>query len=221
MSLILHSTSPFLIPKYRSLSNPIFCSPTSSYKVATILSSFGPLAIALSLTSPLSSLASFSFASQNFPISTTPYSQSQSLNLGLEDGKIRPCPSTNPGCVSSNPKSSSFSFPLVIPEDFLENPVQKLRDAILRTQKNVKFEVDEETPFGRYLQVEVDGGFGRDVMEFLVKKDIVAYRSMATKVTYIYPFTTALGDSKGQEERMNKIKVELGWYSPSFESMDN
>ncbi|XP_020679442.1 thylakoid lumenal 17.9 kDa protein, chloroplastic isoform X2 [Dendrobium catenatum] len=206
MSLILHSTSPFLIPKYRNPSNPIFCSPTSSFKVATILSSFGPLAIALSLTSPLSSLASYPFASQNFPISTTPYSQSQSLNLGLEDG---------------NPKSSSFSFPLAIPEDFLENPVQKLRDAILRTQRNVKFEVDEETPFGRYLQVEVDGGFGRDVMEFLVKKDIVAYRSMATKVTYIYPFTTALGDSKGQEERMNKIKVELGWYSPSFESMDN
>lgn len=66
----------------------------------------------------------------------------------------------------------------------------------------------------------MDGGFGRDVMEFLIKRDMVVYRSMATKVTYIYPFTTALGDSKGQKERMNKIIEELGWSSPNFESMD-
>lgn len=70
------------------------------------------------------------------------------------------------------------------------------------------------------MQAEVDGGFGRDVMEFLVKRDVVAYRSMATKVTYVYPFTTAFGDSKGQNERLNKIKEELGWYSPNFESMN-
>lgn len=57
-------------------------------------------------------------------------------------------------------------------------------------------------------------------MEFLIKRDVVAYRSMATKVTYVYPFTTALGDSKGQKERMNKIVEELGWSAPSFETMD-
>lgn len=74
---------------------------------------------------------------------------------------------------------------------------------------------------GQYLQAEVDGGFNaRDVVEFLVKEDLAAYRCMATKVTYIYPFTTALGDSKGQEERMKKIIDELGWYAPSFDSMD-
>lgn len=74
---------------------------------------------------------------------------------------------------------------------------------------------------GQYLQVEVDdGGFGRDVLEFLVKGDVVAYRSIATKVTYLYPFTTALGDSKGQEERMTKIVDQLGWYAPSFDTMD-
>lgn len=73
---------------------------------------------------------------------------------------------------------------------------------------------------GKFIQAEVDGGFGRDVMEFLVRKDVVAFRSMATKVTYIYPFTTALGDAKGQIERINRIKDELGWYSPNFESMD-
>lgn len=73
---------------------------------------------------------------------------------------------------------------------------------------------------GKYLLAEVDGGFGRDVLEFLVKGDSVAYRAMATKVTYIYPFTTAFGDSKGQEERLKMIAEELGWYAPSFDSMD-
>ncbi|KAG0457963.1 hypothetical protein HPP92_023120 [Vanilla planifolia] len=195
------------------------CSPNSTSRAAAIASSLAPLAIAFSLGCPLSSLASPP-ASRTFLSSTTPYSQSQSLKTGLEDGLIRACPSMNPGCVSTNPKSSSFAFPLMIPEESSENAVQRLREAVIRTQRNVKFQVDEETPYGRYLQVEVDGGFGRDVMEFLVKREIVAFRCMATKVTYIYPFTTALGDSKGQEKRLDEIKAELGWFSPSFESMD-
>ena len=73
---------------------------------------------------------------------------------------------------------------------------------------------------GQYLQAEIDGGFGRDVLEFLVKGEVVAYRCMATKVTYVYPFTTALGDSKGQEERIKKIVEQLGWLSPSFDFRD-
>lgn len=38
--------------------------------------------------------------------------------------KIRPCPSTNPGCVSTNPKSSSFAFPWTIPENSSGNAIQ-------------------------------------------------------------------------------------------------
>ncbi|XP_031475047.1 uncharacterized protein LOC116247176 isoform X3 [Nymphaea colorata] len=72
----------------------------------------------------------------------------------------------------------------------------------------------------QYLQAEVDGGLGRDMLEFLVKEDVVAYRCMATKVTYIYPFTTAFGDSKGQHERLKKISDVLGWYAPDFETMN-
>ncbi|KFK33515.1 hypothetical protein AALP_AA5G022900 [Arabis alpina] len=54
---------------------------------------------------------------------------------------------------------------------------------------------------GRYLEAEAEGsGFSRDVMEFLVN--------------------TAFGDSKGQFEKMKKLVYELGWYVPSFESMD-
>lgn len=51
-----------------------------------------------------------------------------------------------------------------------------------------------------------------------MKGDLVSYRCMATKVTFLYPFTTALGNSKGQEERMKKITDQLGWYAPSFEA---
>jgi hypothetical protein len=38
--------------------------------------------------------------------------------------KIRPCPSINPGCVSTNPKSSSFNFPWTIPENSVDNAIQ-------------------------------------------------------------------------------------------------
>ncbi|XP_058103115.1 thylakoid lumenal 17.9 kDa protein, chloroplastic isoform X1 [Magnolia sinica] len=192
-----------------------------NFRTTTLLSNLASIAIALSLSSPSPSLAIPSLNSQN-PLlpPTTPFSQSQNLQTGLEDGKIRPCPSVNPGCVSTNPKSSSFAFPWMIPENDRDNSAQMLKDAILKTQKNAKIQVIEDTPYGQYLQAEVDGGFGRDVLEFLIKRDVVVYRSMATKVTYVYPFTTALGDSKGQEERMKKILEQLGWYGPSFDYMD-
>ncbi|XP_018678595.1 thylakoid lumenal 17.9 kDa protein, chloroplastic-like isoform X1 [Musa acuminata AAA Group] len=213
-------------------------SPLSSLMLQAkgfLLSSLAPLGLAIVLSSPLPSVAALPYPNPQSPPSSpaTPYAQSQKLQLGLENGKIRACPSINPGCVSTNPNSSSFAFPWMIPDNFSGDVIQSLRDAILRTQRNVEFKVDEETPDGQsrvtyltlhlsgnYIQAEVDGGFGRDVMEFLVRKDVVAFRSMATKVTYIYPFTTALGDSKGQIERINRIKEELGWYAPNFESMD-
>ncbi|XP_042500127.1 thylakoid lumenal 17.9 kDa protein, chloroplastic [Macadamia integrifolia] len=179
-------------------------------------------AVVATLNSALPSHAILSLNSQTPPLSpTTPFSQSKKLETGLEaDGKIRPCPSTNPGCISTNPKSSSFAFPWVIPDNSLDNAVQKLQEAIINTQKNAKILVIKDTPYGQYLQAEVDGGFSPDVLEFLVKGDTVAYRSVAAKVIYIYPFTTALGDSKGQEERMQKILDQLGWYAPSFNTMD-
>ncbi|KAF8390660.1 hypothetical protein HHK36_025187 [Tetracentron sinense] len=212
-----HSNPP--IYRYTQITT---ASSRNSNTKTFLLSNLVSLAIAVTLNSPLTSLAIPSLNSQT-PLlpPTTPFSQSKNLQIGLEDGKIRPCPSTNPGCVSTNPKSSSFAFPWEIPGNSSENAIQKLQDAILKTQKNAKIQALEDTPYGKYLQAEVDGGFGRDVLEFLVKGDVVAYRTMAAKVTYVYPFTTALGDSKGQEERMKKIIEELGWYAPSFDSMDD
>lgn len=180
------------------------------------------VAIAVALVAPLpSSAIPFPSFNSKYFSTTTPFSQAQNLLTGLENGKIRPCPSINPGCVSSNPKSSSFSFPWrVLGYSSNSAAIQQLQDAILKTQKNAKILLVEDTPNGQYLQAEVDGGFGRDVMEFLVNGDVVSFRAMANKVTYVYPFTTALGDSKGQEVRLKQIIDELGWYAPSFESMD-
>ncbi|XP_062170178.1 thylakoid lumenal 17.9 kDa protein, chloroplastic [Alnus glutinosa] len=228
MSLIGHILPPF--PSTSKLSSTTKTSLCLQIPEATLqnpnpkpifLSKLLSLALAATLSSPLPALAIPSLNSQSSLLPpTTPFSQSKNLELGLENGKIRPCPSTNPGCVSTNPKSSSFAFPLRIPENSSDNAIQKLQEAILKTQKNAKIQVVEDTPNGQYLQAEIDGGFGRDVLEFLVKGDVVVYRAMATKVTYVYPFTTAFGDSKGQEERMKKIIDQLGWYAPSFDSMD-
>ncbi|MBA0714508.1 hypothetical protein Golax_013477 [Gossypium laxum] len=210
----LHLVPPFPSPsKQSSISQPQIKIPNNPNPKPKpiIFSKFLSLALTLTLNSPLPSLAIPSLTSQSSPqapLTTTPFTQS------------KPCPSTNPGCVSTNAKSSSFAFPWVVPETSKENAVQELQEAILKTQKNAKIEVIEDTPNGKYIQAEVDGGFGPDVMEFLVKGDAVTYRSMAMKVTYIYPFTTAIGDSKGQLERLKKIVDQLGWYVPSFDSME-
>nr|XP_043636208.1 thylakoid lumenal 17.9 kDa protein, chloroplastic [Erigeron canadensis] len=186
------------------------------------LTSSSPIIIPSSLAIPSINSNNNNNKSAAIPpqISTTPFSQSKNLITGLDNGKIRPCPSNNPGCVSSNPQSSSFAFPWRIPDNALDNAIQQLQQAILETQKNAEIEVVEDTPDGKYLQATVDGGFGRDVMEFMLKGDVVSYRCMATKVTYVYPFTTALGDSKGQEERIRKVVDQLGWDAPSFSAMD-
>ncbi|CAM8912632.1 unnamed protein product [Rhodiola kirilowii] len=194
--------------------------PSSNRSLSTNL-----LSLVLSVTlaaSPLPSQAIPSVNSSAPPLlPTTPFAQSKKLLTGLENGKIRVCPSINPGCVSTNPQSSSFAFPWTIPENAVENAVQRLQDAILSTQKNPTIKVVEDTPYGKYLLAEVDGGFGsKDVLEFLIKGDVASYRAMATKVTYLYPFTTALGDSKGQEERVQKILDQLGWDAPRFDAMD-
>lgn len=76
----------------------------------------------------------------------------------------------------------------------------------------------EDTPTGQFLQIEVDGLFGRDIMEFLVKGDVVTYRSLAQKVIYLYPFTTPITDFGAQEKRLKALENELGWSVYSWDS---
>jgi hypothetical protein len=58
---------------------------------------------------------------------------------------------------------------------------------------------------------EVDGQFGRDLIEFLIKKDVVTYRSIAEKVIFVYPFTTPVSDLDAQRKRMEQLRQEIGW----------
>ncbi|XP_076906830.1 thylakoid lumenal 17.9 kDa protein, chloroplastic-like [Bidens hawaiensis] len=226
MSFCLTTVLPLFPLKQSPIQSPSISIPQNpNPKTQSFLFSNQLLSLAIAfvtLTSPPpSSLAIPSVNNPpNLPSATTPFSQSKNLITGLDNGKIRPCPSNNPGCVSSNPKSSSFAFPWWIPDKSIDNALPQLQNAILETQKNDKIEIVEDTPDDQYVQATVDGNFGRDVLEFLVKGDVVSYRCMATKVTYVYPFTTALGDSKGQEERIRKIVDRLGWDAPSFSAMD-
>ncbi|CAO2202988.1 unnamed protein product [Urochloa humidicola] len=215
-------TTPAPAPPVAALIRPRILSSVAPVALAAALvCGAGPAAVAQAVPfvrSPPPPLQGKPFAS------STPYAQSQKLQLGLDKlGKIRPCPSTNPGCVSTNPLGSSGSFasPLLIPESSAgDKAIASLRQAIEKTQSNVEFKVDEDTPYGHFIEAEMDGGVGRDVMEFLVKRDagVVAYRCMATKVTFVYPFTTAVGDSKGQKQRVAAISQELGWYAPDIQS---
>ncbi|KAG9132617.1 hypothetical protein Leryth_023621 [Lithospermum erythrorhizon] len=229
ISFLSSSSFPECCPLPKQVSITNITRPDSSYLSNSVIS----LGIALSISlvsTPLPSLAipslnNFTQSSSSSLLPTTPFSQSKNLPTGLDkNGKIRACPSINPSCITTNPQSTSFTFPWKIPNESLriEDAFKQLQDAILETQTNVKIQVVEDTPNGKFVQAEVDGGsFGRDVMEFLVKDDhVVAYRAMATKVNYVYPFTTAFGDSKGQEERMKKIKDQLGWYAPSIDAME-
>ncbi|EFH50998.1 predicted protein, partial [Arabidopsis lyrata subsp. lyrata] len=89
-------------------------SSSSSSPSISLLPKLISFASALSLTSSSPALAIPSFSSSQ-PL-TTPFS--------TQSNKIRPCPSTNPGCVSTNPTSSSFSFPLTIRETDAQDPIQ-------------------------------------------------------------------------------------------------
>lgn len=221
---------PLLLPASSIPQAPASCAPLtrrlllSSVAVALACTT-NPLVPPPAQANPLSSAAAAAAgrAVPPLPFSSTPYSQSQSLQLGLDNiGKIRACPAANPGCVSTNPRvgaSSSVASPLLIPEATSgKAAVDSLRQAIIKTQKSVSFKVDQDTPYGHYIQAEVDGGFGRDAMEFLVKEEagVVAYRCVATKVTFVYPFTTAVGDSRGQKQRIAAVSEELGWYAPDI-----
>ena len=55
-------------------------------------------------------------------------------------------------------------------------------------------------------------------MEFLVKSDVVTYRSLAEKVIYVYPFTTPISDFGAQGKRIKALEDELGWSIPRWDS---
>ncbi|MFS7888982.1 putative thylakoid lumenal 17.9kDa protein [Helianthus anomalus] len=61
--------------------------------------------------------------------------------------RVRPCPSNNPGCVSSNLKSWSFASPWRVFDKSLCNALQQLQEAVLeelklRRMPKLRFEYD-------------------------------------------------------------------------------
>lgn len=167
ITLIGHLLPPLPFPSKQPTASATFSQlqiPNNIPNPKPILfSSLLSLALTLTLNSPLPSLAIPSVNPQpspKLPLTTTPFTQSKFLELGLEDGsvfkpfylsftwfmlsqlmcmlhfiswvemlftlcrKIRPCPSSNPGCVSTNAKSSSFAFPWMIPDNSTQNAVQ-------------------------------------------------------------------------------------------------
>lgn len=155
----------------------------------------------------------------------TPYAQSQSerLQIGLLNGKIRPCPlDINPNCVSTSSSNQAYAFPWEIPASDSSSAVKKIESAILGTQKNAQIvkveDVSDGKRNGKYVVAEVDGFLGRDTLEFLVRDDVVTYRSMANKVQYVYPFTTPLGDFGAQQKHIQTLGDELGWLLPDFDT---
>eukprot|EP00270_Netrium_digitus_P009773 TRINITY_DN2996_c0_g1_i1.p1 TRINITY_DN2996_c0_g1~~TRINITY_DN2996_c0_g1_i1.p1 ORF type:complete len:328 (+),score=44.19 TRINITY_DN2996_c0_g1_i1:141-1124(+) len=164
---------------------------------------------------------------------TTPYMRSQSTLLeewqqtGLVNGRIRSCPSdVNPNCVSTSSNNASYGLPWVVPTPqngssgpLLSNTVSKLESAIVSSQKNASIVQSTDAEGGYYIKAELDGLYGRDVLEFFVREDMVLYRSMAQRVLYVYPFTTPLGDFDAQRRHLREVQSELGWLSFSCEDL--
>lgn len=150
MNLIGHLLPP---PPHPSPCKPSTTTASHLPLQPILFSNLLSVALTIALNSPLPSLAIPPLSSQSPPLPpTTPFAQSKFLQLGLEDGsvltpssyphhlsitfflmiwfllrrKIRPCPSVNPSCISTNPKSSSFAFPWRIPENATDDTIQVL-----------------------------------------------------------------------------------------------
>ncbi|GAQ79288.1 hypothetical protein KFL_000270480 [Klebsormidium nitens] len=147
----------------------------------------------------------------------TPYSQTQGKQtvVGLLKGRLRACPSDyNPNCVSSASNNASYMSPWELPERLQgqsSKAAQAIETAVLATQKNATILKSEPIDDKHYVLAEVDGRFGRDLIEFLVKRDVVTYRSIAEKVIFVYPFTTPISDLDAQRKRMEQLRQEIGW----------
>ncbi|CAI5517848.1 unnamed protein product [Closterium sp. Naga37s-1] len=150
--------------------------------------------------------------------------EEQDEDVGLLDGRIRPCPlAVNPNCVSTSSLSLAYSPPWTVPSLSTSTAVQRLEGVLLSALKNPVIEESVDvTDGGHYIRAKTDGLFGRDTIELLLRDDNVLYRSIAGRVVYIYPFTTPLTDFDAQRKRMDALGKELGWlqeyeYETEFE----
>ncbi|XP_057821478.2 thylakoid lumenal 17.9 kDa protein, chloroplastic isoform X3 [Cryptomeria japonica] len=140
---------------------------------------------------------------------TTPFSESQSLQLGLENGRIRSCPSSNPNCISTTSRSASFAMPWGIPEDYPDNAVQKIEDAILKTQRNPKIQKKEATPSGIKMATPKLERSTSQIKDGLIKDDQARTRatssSLASTRTAFFGLTSSRATSPIQYSKARYI----------------
>eukprot|EP00898_Chlorokybus_atmophyticus_P007519 jgi/Chlat1/7769/Chrsp66S07241 len=149
----------------------------------------------------------------------TPFEESKVMQLGTRDGRLRPCPSAaNPNCISTSSTDASYAPPWETPSLTTEEAVVAIKQAVFATCKNATFTSTQSSEAGTYLQFKVDGRYGPDAIEFLIKDDpqqrtqhTVLFRSLATKVIFVYPFQTAISDFGEQKKRLTKLRQQLDW----------
>eukprot|EP00210_Caulerpa_lentillifera_P000394 g384.t1 len=111
--------------------------------------------------------------------------QAKKVEYGLENGRIRSCPSNlNPNCIStSSTNFDSYASPWKSPGGTIEqiaNEIVRLMPIACKGSQLVAASSTEET---EYLRFQTDGVFGPDFIEFAVKGDtnvpLVFYRSIS------------------------------------------
>ncbi|BDA41940.1 probable thylakoid lumenal 17.9 kDa protein, chloroplastic [Coccomyxa sp. Obi] len=162
--------------------------------------------------------------------STTPYQDAATIQYGLRNGTIRPCPGgVNPNCVSTASLNDLYSPVWRSSGTDVSTSAQALESAVMAVCPEAKLVASQRLANGQFLAFTVPSYFGRDVLEFLLKDDrpaeltndpsgttstegpIVLYRSMAGSVKYIWPLQTAVSDLGTQRKRVESIRKALGW----------
>ena len=122
-----------------------------------------------------------------------------------------------------------FATAWTAPTATVADAVNQITQAVFRACPDSKKLESYRTEAGdEYVRFAMNGKLGIDNVEFLIKNNgigdrgwagdddrrnewLVTYRSLATTVTYVYPFTTPVSDFGEQKKRMERIRNEVEW----------
>ena len=168
------------------------------------------------------------------PSSSSAATMPDSEPTGLDaNGRLRRCPS-NFNCVSTSSIGGApeqYGTAWTAKTATVDDAVAQVAAAVSRACGDQGARRVESVPVenGHYLRFEMDGKLGKDNVEFFIKNEgigdrngwegdagrekefLVLYRSLATTVKYVYPFTTPVSDFGEQKKRMERIRGEVGW----------
>ena len=145
--------------------------------------------------------------------------------------RLRKCPATF-NCVSTSSTGGApeqFATAWTAPVKNLDEAIAQITAATLRACPDArKLDAFDTEDGSRYVRFATIGKLGVDNVEFLIKNEnigdrgwdgdehqkrdyLVTYRSFATTVKYVYPFTTPVSDLGEQRKRMERIRAEVEW----------